>query len=286
MPTTTHAGGSAKGHAKRNAKIKAKSKPVKKKAAHDTAGGTASAKVAGTPKATKTGSGVPWSGVPSKSAQAKAATGKVQADANAQAGQLAGRLKIDLANIPTEVEESPMNRPDGDRGDTDPKRLTKEQRKVEALNLRAQGYDYRLIAEQLGVSVNTAYHDVHEALRYLSQYERVLAEDVRGLHLTRLDLLLAGLSDRAFTGDTFAVDSYLRVMERQSRLLGLDAPTQLDVNVRRPLANATPEEMERLIQAAKTTPALNFRNKQLGPASDAEPIEVAVREDAEADDVV
>lgn len=155
----------------------------------------------------------------------------------------------DAPAVPSAVDADSRN----DAADSafDPKTLTRQQRRVEALNLRIKGHTYREIAEALQVSTKSAYFDVQEALRYLAKFERVLAEDVRAMHLARLDALTTFLWPAAEGGDTFAIQQVLSVMQRQAKLLGLDAPIEIDVNLRRPLREAGIDDLLALAQRLK-----------------------------------
>lgn len=280
-PSKPRASGSAKGHDKAKVKPKppapaaaAKSKPDKPIADRVTVD-----HVLHPAKAAHTrGKGI--AGVIAEAQAKEAAKGAAETSIGGQPSSDPGGLgaqkgvgrfeRIDLMNMPEEVAASDPNRDVAADQSTEPVSLTKAERRVEALNLRAMGHDFRVIAKELGVSVKTAYYDVQEALRYLSQYERVLAEDVRAMMLTRCDLLLAGLSDKAFSGDTFSVEAFLRVMERQSKLLGLDVPTEINVNVRRPLHNASPEELAKLMERMATARPLEMRRLSGGAHADRE----------------
>src|SRR5205823_5555376 len=55
------------------------------------------------------------------------------------------------------------------------------------------------------------------------------ASMVRQLELERLDALQKSLWGKALAGDMPALDRILRIMERRSGLLGLDAPARLGV---------------------------------------------------------
>lgn len=97
-------------------------------------------------------------------------------------------------------------------------------RRIKALELRKQGFSYRTIADTIGVNVSTAYHDVQASMQILRDLEMSKAEDVRGIELERLDRLLLAVWGNATDGDDRAVRAALSIMERRSRLLGLDAP--------------------------------------------------------------
>jgi hypothetical protein len=57
------------------------------------------------------------------------------------------------------------------------------------------------------------------------------AEIIRSMEVERLDRMLLGLWESARVGHLGAVDRVLRIMERRSKLLGLDAPVKSDVNI-------------------------------------------------------
>jgi hypothetical protein len=124
-------------------------------------------------------------------------------------------------------------------------------RETDALQLRRNGATYPQIAERLGLSTSGAHEAVKRAL------DRTLTEaapDVRKLELERLDsLLVTALTVLARPhplvqggrvvldqqgqplrddGPTLAaLDRVLKIQERRARLLGLDAPTKLDMKV-------------------------------------------------------
>ena len=103
------------------------------------------------------------------------------------------------------------------------------ERRGQALALRRGGATYRIIARQLGVSVEVAYADVQAELAALRTLTAEDAEVVRDLELRRLDDYVLALSARAKQGDVAAITTLLRVQERRSRYLGLDAPERQEL---------------------------------------------------------
>lgn len=109
------------------------------------------------------------------------------------------------------------------------KELAIQQRREQALALRIQGLGYRQIGEALGVSRHTAYTDVSEAL---ADIPKANAEELRRLELARLEeaqrvldeIIRDPNSSRAEVRKT--VETMVRVSERRSNLLGLNAPTR------------------------------------------------------------
>jgi hypothetical protein len=102
-------------------------------------------------------------------------------------------------------------------------------RRVQALDLRKAGLTYRRIAQELKVDVATAYHDVQDELASLKAITAKTAEDIREIELRRLDDYTLGLTPAARRGDSKAVMTLVRVQERRAKLLGLDAPTNLQI---------------------------------------------------------
>lgn len=94
-------------------------------------------------------------------------------------------------------------------------------RQAEALQLRLSGLAYRAIGAQMGVTGTQAHRLVSDALNRVQVDD---LESVRAIEVGRLDELLAAVWPRAMDGDDKAVARVLDIMERRSRLQGLDAP--------------------------------------------------------------
>src|SRR5690554_5869536 len=103
-------------------------------------------------------------------------------------------------------------------------------RAVEALDLRRQGYSFREIGAKLGCCHATAYRHVTEALADTVRERDQLAADLIQIEVERLDAALNAVWDGAMKGDVRKVDRVLKISERRSRLLGLDAPTKLEAS--------------------------------------------------------
>ena len=94
----------------------------------------------------------------------------------------------------------------------------------EAVNLRASGWTYAQIGEYLGMTEANAYQKVK---RYMTQYRKVATERANvllELELARLDKMTQALDTQIEAGNVQAIDRYLKIMERRTKLLGLDAP--------------------------------------------------------------
>jgi hypothetical protein len=112
---------------------------------------------------------------------------------------------------------------------TSPKMIAAREKRQQAIRLRRAGVQYDEIAARVG------FKDRRSAQRaVVKELESFPPEDVaivRAMEVERLDALLFSQWRRAMDGDGWAVDRVLRVMERRSRLLGLDAPMRQQLEV-------------------------------------------------------
>jgi hypothetical protein len=133
-------------------------------------------------------------------------------------------------------------------------------RRADAIQLRLAGVDYLTIGKKLAAdpAINSARvpypagygierfeageepprdaalaelvkQDLHRVMRQRRTKVNESADALRDLQDERLNRLLAGLWNQAAQGDVSAVDRVLKIMERQARLHGLDAPTKTEV---------------------------------------------------------
>lgn len=107
-------------------------------------------------------------------------------------------------------------------GRVTPMAIAQTRKRARALDLRLQGWSYREIAAELGWSSSkNSYYNVMKAL------DDTIAEpsaQVRAMELARLDVAMRPFMMRAAEGDADALNSVLKIMDRRTRLLGLDAP--------------------------------------------------------------
>lgn len=127
------------------------------------------------------------------------------------------------------------------------------ERRAKACDLRRSGMSYRSIAAECGVSVQTAWQDVHIVLDKLDAEATDALNTHRRIGLLRLDRLLELAWSQAEGGDLAAIEMARKLEADRRKMLGLDAPEQQIHQV----ANVTPEEAARLVREAfgeKATP--------------------------------
>lgn len=100
------------------------------------------------------------------------------------------------------------------------------ERRKKALALRLAGATLNEIAEVNGCAVSTVHADIQ---RCLSDIPRQEADELRAQEVTRLDRLQRACWDPALAGDLAAIDRALRIIDRRAKMLGLDAPQQVEV---------------------------------------------------------
>lgn len=107
------------------------------------------------------------------------------------------------------------------------------QRSKQAIQLKLAGASYPEIAEALGVSLSTAHGDVQRALRDIPREEALL---LRQVEAARLDRLGRELWKDAIDKDVNIIqrlpliDRLLKLSDRRSKLLGIDAPQSVEIS--------------------------------------------------------
>jgi transposase len=113
---------------------------------------------------------------------------------------------------------------------TSGRKVKAEDRRLEALDLRKQGYSYEAIGSRLGVTRGAAYKSVKTALDTLKDEVYEGAEALRLLEMERLDSLFEKAYTAAMAGDLVAIDKAVKLMERRARLCGLDESTRMEIS--------------------------------------------------------
>ena len=93
-------------------------------------------------------------------------------------------------------------------------------RKV-AANLLA-GLTYRQMAEAMGVSVGTIANDVRITIDHWRKEQVQDVDSWLQIQLRRLDTMLNAIWNKVLEGDLKAAETALHIIERQTKLIGLD----------------------------------------------------------------
>jgi hypothetical protein len=118
------------------------------------------------------------------------------------------------------------------------------ERRARVMDLRKQGASYPqildVLREEMPTYITEAYGlssigmDITRALSEMRVINRETAREVRDFEVQRLDEMFARLYPKALgnelvPGDEASVRTILKIMERRSKLLGLDAPALSEV---------------------------------------------------------
>ncbi|MCB8909005.1 hypothetical protein KUG88_02495 [Rhodococcus rhodochrous] len=117
----------------------------------------------------------------------------------------------------------------------DPDNLDASQRAREALELRRRGKQWAEIAVELGYADRASAYNAAKRLLDRTEFESV--EEYRAIEADRLDeahRIQADALDRLVNAQNLeavppAVNALVKISDRRSKLLGLDAPTRVDV---------------------------------------------------------
>lgn len=106
------------------------------------------------------------------------------------------------------------------------KRKEAQEKRAQALQLKLAGATNEQIVEA-GIYANrgTVSREIKKALADITHDA---AADVLKLELSRLDTALMGIWGAVRSGDVFAIDRMLKIMDRRARYLGLDQPVESD----------------------------------------------------------
>lgn len=103
-------------------------------------------------------------------------------------------------------------------------------RQAAAMKLRVEGNTYHEIAEQLGVSVGTAYNDVKTVMTRTAAEATELAHEALDVELQRLDLATRLVISEIRAGNLSAVDRLAKINDQRAKLLGLYSPEKHEVS--------------------------------------------------------
>jgi AraC-like DNA-binding protein len=102
-------------------------------------------------------------------------------------------------------------------------------KEIKVLELRRVGLTWVRIAEEVGYADHTgAYAAYKRAIKRTMQQP---ADELRSQELDRIDRLQVAIWPAAMKGDTRAVLTIVRLMERRAKLTGLDMPIKIEQDV-------------------------------------------------------
>ena len=108
----------------------------------------------------------------------------------------------------------------------------REYLKREILELRKRALPYAVISEQLGISVEEAKVLGKQAIMALGGDELVDVELAKRMQIEQIDAMISGIYVQATNGIYEAIDRMVKLLDAKAKLLGLNAPTRIDIDSR------------------------------------------------------
>lgn len=99
------------------------------------------------------------------------------------------------------------------------------------MDLRKKGFTYRMIQRELGISERAVVKYLQLGFKSLQEKSSAQTEELMLMQNARLEDMYRGLSGRIDKGESRAIEVGIKVLERQSRLFGLDAPAKQETLV-------------------------------------------------------
>lgn len=148
-----------------------------------------------------------------------------------------------------------MGRANNQGNKTNAKKITSAEHAAEALKLRLRGYSFQRIRDELGHWATS--HGCRQAVvKAIADITREPAQELVEVELARLDEMFTVAFDKAVKkGDFYSIESCLKIMDRRSKLLGLDKAAQAESTLGNQLQAARERllgKMNALIAATET----------------------------------
>jgi hypothetical protein len=102
-------------------------------------------------------------------------------------------------------------------------------KEIRVLELRRVGLTWVRIAEEVGYADHTGAYAAYK--RAIKRTQQQPADELREQEIDRLDRLQVAVWPSAMKGDTRAIMTIIRLMERRAKLLGLDKPIKIEQEI-------------------------------------------------------
>lgn len=100
--------------------------------------------------------------------------------------------------------------------------------KRQCYEMRLKGWSVRKVAAELGIGIATVSRYCKEQA---DEIVLPLAEEFRQYQDEQLDAMFKSLQEKIGRGDTRAIEMGIKILERRSKLYGLDKPTVVEQNI-------------------------------------------------------
>jgi predicted XRE-type DNA-binding protein len=142
------------------------------------------------------------------------------------------------------------------------RKINQKLRRKKVLELRLQGHNQSVIALKLGVQQSTVSEDLRTVLNEFEQYVVVDNLYYCSIQLTQINEAIIALRPKVMGGDNAAINSLIKCLDHQAKILGLYKPQKVEVQT-------TPKPVDQQIEELKTL----FKLEPISPFADIKPVE-------------
>jgi hypothetical protein len=135
--------------------------------------------------------------------------------------------------------------------DLDAERIAQAEKEARIIELRRTGATWELIAKLTGYANPSGAYKAYQ--RALGKIVQPKIDELRAVEVDRLDRLQFAIWERAKDGDIKAIDAVLRILDRRTRILGLDAPTKIQAEIITYDGSILEEHTQRIIDLVRST---------------------------------
>lgn len=106
--------------------------------------------------------------------------------------------------------------------------LALQARRTKAVSMALAGLSDEQVGRELGISTSGARELIARTLEDTRNYQ---VDQMRQVENARLDRAQAAIWSEVLKGDLKAINAFIRISERRSRMNGLDAPSKIQMSV-------------------------------------------------------
>lgn len=107
---------------------------------------------------------------------------------------------------------------------------------TQVFDMVVQGYTSQEIAKALNIKKRMVWNLAKRACDEHAKRLQNAASSHAMIDLARIEGMIKAISEKAYSGDKYAIETALKLLDRKAKLLGLDKPTKVDVSVQVSLA--------------------------------------------------
>ena len=109
-------------------------------------------------------------------------------------------------------------------GQNSDRKVNAKIQRQKAVKFRLAGATYQAIADQMGCTTSNVHKMVKKEMEQVTKETREDVEQLRAMEVSRLDEAQRAIWNQIANGHLGAVDRLVKISDRRSKLLGLDAP--------------------------------------------------------------